>query len=490
MIIGQPEGLPGYHRMSEPGGKLDFILEQTCRLDRTRPVLVGVSGGADSLYLAAEMQDRGWSLAIAHFDHALREGSAGEAKAVEEFAGRLQVPFVHARESVQAYAAQAGLSLEEAARKLRYHFLFAQAQYLGVQAVAVAHTANDQVETVLMHFLRGSGLSGLAGMPYRSLPNPWSETIPLVRPLLGIWREQIDAENARRGRVPLEDPSNRDTRYYRNRLRHELLPYLESYNPAIHTVLLRTAEVLKEDEAVLESLTRAAWENLGFEQGAGWVSFSTAVLLDQPTAVQRRLLRLAISRLRPGLRDIDLQTVERGLDFLRRGTGRRVELSAGLSLLREQDLVYLAAWEADLPHAGWPQLAGEQEAGALALNIPGEIELPSGWQLSARRLAPSSESYGDPYEAWIAEESVRLPLRVRARLPGDRIRLLGMETGSQKISDLMINARLPERARARWPLVLSGEEIIWVPGLRAAHPFRLQPDTKGAIHLKLGRKDL
>src|SRR5690606_34005843 len=129
--------------------------------------------------------------------------------------------FAFERQDVQAYADEQALSIEEAARMLRYQFLFRQADAAGAQAVAVAHSANDQVETVLMHLLRGAGLSGLSGMPVYSLPNPWSQDIPLVRPLLSTWREDILAYNRDQGLVAREDATNQDLRYYRNRLRHE-----------------------------------------------------------------------------------------------------------------------------------------------------------------------------------------------------------------------------------------------------------------------------
>lgn len=470
--------------------ELNHILVEICRLDRSRPLLVGFSGGADSQYLAGELHALGWKLIIAHFDHALRPDSAVDAEEARRFAARLQAPFVTAREDVGVYAQRSGLSLEEAARNRRYRFLFAQAETLEIQAVAVAHTANDQVETVLMHFLRGSGLSGLAGMSYSFLPNPWSRTIPLVRPLLGIWREEIDAENERQGRRAIEDPSNRDLRFYRNRLRHELLPYLAGYNPAIRSVLWRTADVLREDESLLENLTREAWERCGFTQGEGWVSFSPQTLLAQPFALQRRLLRRGISCLRPGLRDIGLQTVDRGLEFLRQGEAQQTDLSSGLFLLRDGPRVYLASWEADLPRAAWPQLDTEAE---LFLDVPGGVPLAAGWRLNAR-IEPVTggqppAGYGDPYQAWLDVETLQRPLQVRTRRPGDRIQPLGMENGSQKISDLMINAKLPERARSRWPLLLSGDEVAWVPGVRMAQTFRLRPDTTRAVHLVVSRPE-
>ena len=156
-----------------------------CLLDSGSAVLVGVSGGPDSLCMLDILRRLDYRLVVAHLDHSLRADSAQEAEQLRHLVEGYSLPFVLERGDVPAYAARHSLSIEEAAREVRYRFLFDQAARCQAPAVAVGHTANDQVETVLMHLLRGSGLAGLRGMSYRSLPNPWSQSIPLVRPLLG-----------------------------------------------------------------------------------------------------------------------------------------------------------------------------------------------------------------------------------------------------------------------------------------------------------------
>ncbi len=157
--------------------------------------------------------------------------SSADAQYVGEIAASMQIPFYTSREDIGAYADRHMLSIEEAARVVRYRFLFEQATRCQAQAVAVGHTADDQVETILMHLLRGSGIAGLKGMVAYSLPNPWSREIPLIRPLLATWRQEIETYLRSTALQPLQDASNRDTRFFRNRLRHELVPFLEQYNP-------------------------------------------------------------------------------------------------------------------------------------------------------------------------------------------------------------------------------------------------------------------
>lgn len=476
--------------------RIDPILRTACRLDRDRLLVVGVSGGADSLCLAHLLWKLGYPLLIAHFDHGLRPESEEDRMAVQAFALEAGLQFAFERQDVQAYADEQVLSVEEAARVLRYRFLFRQAEAAGAQAVAVAHTANDQVETVLMHLLRGAGLSGLSGMPVYSLPNPWSQSIPLVRPLLSTWREEVLRYNRDQGLVAREDVTNQDVRYYRNRLRHELLPYLQQYNPAVHDVLWRMANVLGEENLVLEQLTDEMWAECLLAQGEGYLALSAELLLEQAPGLQRRLLRRAVSRLRPGLRDISLADIDRALAFVREPPrSRSMDLTAGLRLLREDGKLILAVWEADLPTQGWPQVG---PGGQHPLPVPGSLSLEGGWRLEAERVeAPEAEAgrlldsaveQADPFQAWLDPEALSLPLTVRVRQPGDRFQPLGMGGRSAKLSDFFINNRLPRRARERWPLVLSDDQIVWIPGLRLAHPFRLKPGDRAAVRLRLVRE--
>ncbi|HEY2979690.1 MAG TPA: tRNA lysidine(34) synthetase TilS, partial [Anaerolineales bacterium] len=211
--------------------KIESILQSACHLERGRLIVVGVSGGPDSLCLLHLLHQAGYPLLVAHFNHQIRPEAGDEAGAVEQFAARLGLRCVVGSADVSAHAQKNGLSIEEAARALRYGFLFEQARQAGAQAVAVGHTADDQVETVLMHFLRGAGLNGLQGMGYRTILRTFDSAIPIVRPLLGIWREEVLAYCTTYGLQPHFDRSNASPEYLRNRLRHTLIPVLESYNP-------------------------------------------------------------------------------------------------------------------------------------------------------------------------------------------------------------------------------------------------------------------
>ncbi|MGW8250577.1 MAG: tRNA lysidine(34) synthetase TilS [Anaerolineales bacterium] len=452
--------------------------------------MIGVSGGPDSMCLLDLMHRSGYALIVAHMNHALRETADEEASLVALQASSRRLPYVTQTIDIREYSVRHKLTVEEAARTARYRFLFAQARQYGAQAVAVAHTADDQVETVLMHLLRGAGLAGLTGMDYSSVISAFDKRIPLVRPLLGFWREEITTYLAERGLVATIDESNWDIRYHRNRLRHELLPILEGYNPNIRRTIYRMAEILRGEQEIIEDAVRAAFEACLLTQGSDYIIFSAVRLRSQPVGIRRHLLRRGIDILRPGLRDVDFQSVDRGLAALQSEATREIELLEGLYIILEEDRFVLASRQASLPVSAWPQIT---EGESYPFTVPGECELPNGWQLVSEIVEANGAVWQaarhnpDPFQAWLDADAVKSPIVVRRRSLGDRFYPLGMDGHSVKLSDFMINNKIPKRARDGWPLLVSDGEIIWVPGYRQAHHTRLQPDSRKVVCLKLSQ---
>jgi tRNA(Ile)-lysidine synthase len=471
--------------------QVEYILQQIFPSGLTKPLIIGVSGGPDSSCLLDILNRLGYPLIIAHLNHGLRVEADAEADLVGQVGKNLGIKVILGKEDVPAFAQQNKLSIEEAARVLRYRFLFTQAIQIGAQAVAVAHSADDQVETMMMHLLRGTGLSGLKGMSIVALPNSWSEDIALIRPLLSSWRQEIVQYCQDRDLHPIQDKSNQDTSYYRNRLRHELIPYLESYNPQVRKALWRTAQTLAADEEMLEEAVGKVWGECVVDEGPGYAAFRYTVLVGQSKGMQRRLFRQGLNRVKPGLRDVDYETVERAVGFIANPARTAyISLSGGCYLLLEGDRLWLAGWDAYLPGFEWPQLPG---GAAISLDVPGEIELPHGWSLKAdlvcRSDLPRSFSTNtDAFTAWLSFERLKLPLLIRARRPGDRFQPLGMLDRKVKLSDLMINAKLPRRARSAWPLVYSDETIVWVPGHAISNAVRIDEDTQQVVIMRLHRR--
>jgi tRNA(Ile)-lysidine synthase len=460
-------------------------VNEACFLAGGGPVVVGVSGGPDSLCLLDALAHLRFPLIAAHFDHGLRPESGADAEFVKGFALRLGIPFITQRQDIASAARDQRLSIEEAARLARYQFLFQTARQNDAQAVAVGHTADDQVETFLMHMIRGAGLPGLIGMAPRILPNSWDSKIALVRPLLSFWREETQAYCAGRGLEPVLDSSNEDITFLRNRVRRELIPMLETYNPLVRQSLWRTAGLLSADAAVINQVVNEAWPACLDDLDEDEVRLRLDTIRSLSTGVLRGVLRKAISQLLPGLQDVDFAAIQRAEQYIRR-PGGQVDLVRGLNVFSEGNILLISR-KSHLPRT-WPQLDITEERD---LNIPGRVVFSSGWQIEGEwverrdlfdwlRLHPPSA-----WEAWLDAGTKPANPRICRPRPGDRFQPLGMGGRSMKLSDFWINRKHPRRARAGWPLVVCAGEIAWVPGFQPAEPFAIRSETERALHLRL-----
>ena len=306
---------------------IESTLREQCGLVKDRPIVAGVSGGPDSLCLMSVLRQAGYRIIVAHFNHKLRPDSDADANVVEMTAGRLNIASVIENGDVRGYADSEKLSIEEAARTLRYRFLMEQARRFRAQAVAVGHTADDQVETVLMHFIRGAGLSGLKGMTHRTIVKTFDPNIPIVRPLLDIWREETVVYCAANGFRPRLDPSNASLDFFRNRLRHLLIPALESYNPKFREVVWRTSRSLAGDHEIVAQALVDTWKTCVVQESGDFVAFDTSALSKRPIGLQRNLIRHAIELIRPDELDIGFAALERAV---RRAIDRGTLVPLGL----------------------------------------------------------------------------------------------------------------------------------------------------------------
>jgi tRNA(Ile)-lysidine synthase len=467
---------------------IETILRLQCRLDPKRPIIVGVSGGPDSLCLMEVLRQSGYHIIAAHFNHQLRSEADFDAKSVEQTASRLMIASVVERADVRAFAEKEGLSIEEAARTLRYRFLFEQARRLNAQAVAVGHTADDQVETILMHFIRGAGLSGLKGMVYRTLLPTFDNTIPVVRPLLDVWREETEVYCASHGLRPHYDPSNDSFNFLRNRLRHALIPTLETYNPRFKEVVWRSGKSLTSDHALLTETLAEWWKKCMIQETDDYVMLDLPFLQARTVGLQRNLIRRAVERLMPGQETV-FAVLDRAASFIADSKRARMDLTGGLILFREGDALYVAKPDAQLPFDRWPQMPAQTDS--LPVALPGHLDVAGGWKFSAERwrlpaLAWEQSSRNDDrFQVWLDAENLPKNLELRARRPGDVFEPLGMRGHEQKLSDFFINSKTPQRARDRWPLLCSGDQVIWVPGYRPAEPFRLKKESRRIVYFSL-----
>ncbi len=483
--------------------RVRVAIEEHGLLPPGEPVVVGVSGGPDSLCLLHLLRALApaWDAALrpAHLNHGIRPEAEDEAAYVARLCAAWGLPCRIERVDVPARAAAQGLSLEEAARQARYAFLGRMARELGAPTVAVAHHADDQVETVLMHLLRGSGLAGLRGMrpltPLEELHlGPEADAggglqgVRLARPLLDATRAEIEAYCRDQGLEPLCDRSNLDTTLFRNRIRHELLPYLEGYNPNIRALLCRTAEALAGDHDLLRGLLAEAWPTVARQEAAEGIVLDLAALRGLPVGLQRSVLREAVQRLRRSLRDIAFEHIETARRIVAYGrVGDQATLPGGLLLTLGYDAALLAA-----QGVGWPPEERPRVAGPLPLALPGQAILPDGrWRLTARLLPRGDLPEGwrtnaDPYTAFLDADRLQGPLLLRPRRRGDALYPLGLGH-RQDVKDLLINAKVPRHERDSLPLLLCGDDVAWVVGVRVDARYAIADETRRALWIRFQR---
>lgn len=462
-------------------------------------VIAAVSGGADSVALLLLLRDlhaRGELIleAVAHLNHSTRGESSDQDEAFcRTLAERAGLAFHSARIDVPERARLQRLSIEVAARNARREFLEQVRQAHAADVVATAHTQDDQAETVLLRMVRGAGLRGLGGIaPVR---DSW------IRPLLTCSRAQLQDELRKRRYTWQQDATNLDLRNPRNRVRHELLPYLEQhFNPSARQALSRLADLARVDEGTLERSTLdAIAQVVQFDETQARLNSDALGCL--PEAIARRVVLHALERIGGrsyGVDDVDaVRAVAAGEGRTREISGLRVEHSGASVVLMiraldrdaapDENSGLVAGYEGQSPWSVWQPGAPFR----FDLLIPGTVQVAeTGWMLEAAgpyppqpaRYRPSSNQEVEIDAAGLGQELV-----VRSRQPGDRVRPLGLG-GQKKLQDVFVDRKVSRSDRDRVPIVTdAGGRIVWVAGHVLAEDFRVTSRTKAVIILKLRR---
>ena len=490
---------------------MDFIQRYSLIPDE-EVVVVGVSGGADSVcllhVLAKWRKGLGIKLHVAHLNHQLRGvESEADAEYVSNLAGSLGIPITIDRQDVAAYRIERNCSIEEAARDLRYAFLARVAREIGANRIAVGHTRDDQVETILMHILRGTGITGLCGlapcspMAYESQgmslrASPLSlrakrSNLLVIRPLLDITREETTSYCQEHQLVPRIDSSNLSLSFFRNRLRLQLLPLLRQYNPSVDQALLRLADIAKEDSALIEQQASGLWDEVARQEN-NTIYLDKKQIASLPIALQRHLLRAAVTRLVGDTRDIEASHIEAARSLLNKPASKRISLPHGLICHGGYDELVIAstAKQSQLPPCPFPPLPGE-----FPLKVPGKTVSP-GWKVIAsivreRSASPLSRgalgtSEGNCQSNLVAHFDLHktgTELFVRQRRPGDRFQPLGMSM-PKKLYEFMVDAKIPRSWRGHIPIACSPQQIIWVVGWRIDDRVKTTEASKEIIRLE------
>lgn len=452
---------------------------------------VGVSGGADSvalLLLLRELRAQlGISIFVLHFNHQLRGVEADEdERFVKDLTAEFHFEFIPGRADVAGEAGRNGWNLEDAARRLRYQFFSSAAAAQGLNHVAVAHTADDQAETVLAHLLRGTGLTGLAGIyPVAGL---------VIRPLLEIGREELRVYLRDGGRAWREDSTNEDTSRMRARIRHRLLPMLrEDFAPQAVSRLARLAGHAREEESFWQSLERERFEALTSRDSQGNIAvkiddlfFPLPSLARESTlALTRRLVRRIAAELLGARSNLTARHVQDVLDLAEKSrSGARIELPGIVVRHIFDRLEFSAAHVSALSDAGnMPQ--GKQFEYAIAApraSNPSCIVVPEIGRRFDLKLIDWPTGSGETIQHWGALdfERLRWPLTLRSWRPGDSFRPCGRQR-ARKLKRLFLESRVPQGARATWPVLTSDGQLVWASGYPVAEEFAPHAGTRTGL---------
>ncbi len=447
-------------------------------------VLVGVSGGADSVCLALVLKEMGIDIGIAHLNHGLRGAeSDGDEDFTKELATRLGVGFFVKKVSLlrpspsaaafpeaapyracaspieaapyRACASPRPLpegeaNLEAAGRQARKQFFNEVAAEHGFTKIALAHTANDRVETFLLNLLRGSGSEGLASM------RPVSGAV--IRPLIETGREEIERYLNEQNQNWRTDATNFDLGFARNRLRHTVLPELASkFNPNLLHTLSHTAEILESEDAWMAVLTEQWLEENGTREAAD-LSLPVVRLESEPLGLVRRVLRAALRKAGSDLRDVSFEQIEAARMLLNPGkSGKTVEIPGGLRVAREFDRLVFR--NAAVPHASY----------SYELKIPGEVHIPEIGKVFRAEIIETEANDRGTDRVFVDAESIGPYVKIRNWKPGDYYRPVGLPGG--KLKKLFQRARIPRGHRTGWPVIVADSAIVWVASFPVSREF-------------------
>lgn len=489
--------------------KVQETIRKYRMLTSNTKLVVAVSGGPDSvtlLHLLFKLRPKyNLRLWVAHLNHQLRGREADfEAEWVKEFAVKLGIPVISDTFNVPALAKEKKLSLEEAARLSRYNFLEEVANQMGASKITLAHTASDQAETLLMRLMRGSGLDGLSAIP------PVRDKI--IRPLIEVFREQIEDYCRENNLQPRLDSSNRETSFLRNRVRLNLIPYLSrEYGDRIERILFQTVNLLRQDSEYLKEETERVFKSVLEEEIHEELVLNEEKLSCLHPALQRRVIRKAIEKIKGDLRGITFDHIVSILKLYKTKRPKQLDLPHGLVIRhRYQDLLIRKGKEKRLSFVRNLVIPGTTKLTELNLALDteliselsgfssqkdsqkrlGEAFISSGRFMACHPLAsakntnsPQIHDFPEP-QAWFDFDKLEPPLYLRTREKGDRFHPLGMR-GSKKVKDFFIDLKIPLEERERVPLLMGKDKVVWIVGYRIDQRFKVDRDTRAILKVKI-----
>ena len=444
-------------------------------VERGQHVLVAVSGGPDSVALLSLLHRlrSSWSLTLTavHFNYGLRGVESDEDQVfVETLCRELEIPLYARRLDVRDRARRT--SLQAAARDLRYRAMTDIAETCGADRIAVGHTADDQAETILLWMLRGAGLAGLSGMPI-------SRDRTIIRPLYQTKRQEILAYLQRAGLSYRQDSSNAKLVYARNRVRHEVLPILKKLVPSSVDALCRLADLCREDDRYLDQHVAALCASGVRQEGCGGWVIDRVFLQQLPLAIQRRVVRDVLRRCDPRRRPASARTIGQVLQAVtKKGSFQAIAMKS-TRLVVDQDVVrFIPSGPRGVSREQSHQLVPEILAIPSLVSWAGTDQTIQVEKQEREQVRDITQGQG---RIVLDADRVSGPLMVRVWKPGDRFHPLGMKGRSKKLQDYFMDLKVPIADRARIPVVVAPEGIVWVVGYRQDERWAVTARTQRCL---------
>lgn len=452
---------------------LDKVLNYVKRYSMIKDgdkIVVGFSGGPDStalLHILIQLKSIfNIEIFAVHINHMIRDEEAfRDEEFARDFCKKFGVPFYSFRIDVLSLAKDKGLSSEEAGRLVRYECFEKVLKEVGGNKIALAHNKNDQAETMIMKFLRGSGLRGISGIkPIRG---------NIIRPLLICSREEIEEYCNKNSLNPVIDSTNREAIYLRNKIRLELIPYIkENINENIIDNLFKSSEILRDEDEYIEMEAIKAYESVKADEGISISKFKKLNI-----AIQRRIIRNMIKDVKGDLNAIENIHVDDCLKLIEKGeTGKRISLPKKLIAEISYDNFYIKK-EKQIEKNGFEY----------SIIIPGTIIIDElNLKISAELIKNEGSLKDSAFIKYFDYDKIKGELIVRNRKEGDFIYPKGLN-GKKKIKDLFIDSKIPKDKRDEIPLVALGKEILWVYNIRDTKNYKIDENTKNVLKLKIER---
>jgi tRNA(Ile)-lysidine synthase len=449
--------------------KVTLAIKKYSMLSEEEKILVGLSGGPDSvclLYILNNLKDMfSLDLHAVYIDHGLRpEETINEIEFCRKFCEKLSVPFITKVIDVKTYGKEHGLNKQDAARELRYKVFNEVLFDLKAHRIALGHTADDQLETFFMRFFRGSGPKGLSGIP------PVRGNV--IRPLIETERKDIEEFLDYQKSDYIIDSSNLKKDYLRNRLRLTFIPEIKKINPHIAQTVLRTMDILREEEKYFDIIVTKTLMKLITRKTDSQIELFLSPIEVMDKVVLRRVLRRAIDETK-GLMGMEFIHIESIIDLIKLGRqGDRLYLPKGLRVIKDYSTLIITS-------------ESPQRLGVFKLNVPGEVVLKESKAVIKASVIDKTDDYGDGKAITLFDaDKLVLPLTVRARENGDFFYPMGFGK-KKKLQDYFVDEKVPRDDRDSIPIIVSGNDIIWIAGYRGDERFKVSQETKRFLKLEL-----